>query len=99
MARFVKLPNGVLASMDESGYITTVIQMDLSTLIDNDLESVLDFMSNAAIGSELLNNINYSVVGHRVTPWRSPSPGVSSSSTTPRRYPRPIYRCRSSKLR
>lgn len=64
MSKFVKLPNGIVTSVDESGYITATVEMQLSTFIDHNLETALDLMSNGATGSELLSDISYSVVGH-----------------------------------
>lgn len=64
MSKFAKLPNGLVTSVDENGFISVIIDMSLSEFIDNDLEGVLDLISNNATGSELLSNISYSVVGH-----------------------------------
>lgn len=65
MSKFVKLPNGRVTSVDENGFITVTIDMELSSFIDNDLEGVLDLISHGATGSELLSDIGYSVVGHQ----------------------------------
>lgn len=62
---YAKLPNGQLVPVDDDGYITTYIEMSLSSFVDRDLEGVLDEISILATGSELLSDIAYSVVGHR----------------------------------
>ena len=69
MNKFVKLPNGLVTSVDENGYITVSIDMSLSDFIDNDLEGVLDAISNAASGTELLSDISY-VCGATAIWWR-----------------------------
>lgn len=65
MSKFVKLPNGLVTNVDEHSFITVTIDISLSAFIDNDLEGVLDLISNGATGSELLSDISYSVVGHQ----------------------------------
>lgn len=64
MRKFVKLPNGLVTSVNEQGFVTTVIEMSLSSFVDNDLEGVLDLLSEKATGTELLSDISYKVVGH-----------------------------------
>lgn len=46
------------------GYIEGVVAVDLSDVIDNDLEGFLDLISYKMTGTELLMDITYNVVGH-----------------------------------
>lgn len=48
----------------EKGVISAVVSMDLSDLIDNDLEGFLDVCSEKLTGGALLADIDYRVVGH-----------------------------------
>lgn len=52
------------AEATEDGWIEGVIPVDLSTFTDNDLESLLDILSEQLTGSPLLSQISYHVVGH-----------------------------------
>lgn len=54
----------VMSNADKHGYIGGVIRMDLSDFIDNDLEGVLDIMSERLTACGLLSDIEYTVVGH-----------------------------------
>ena len=47
-----------------NSYVSGVVAVDLSDFIDNDLEGVLDLLSDRLTGSPLLSDINYEVVGH-----------------------------------
>jgi hypothetical protein len=49
---------------DAKGWVRGVIPLDLSDLIDNDLEGVLDLMSERLTGGPLLSDISYRVRGH-----------------------------------
>lgn len=49
--------------MDKDNYISGAIKIHISDMIDNDLESFLDFISNELVGSELLMNIDYKMIG------------------------------------
>lgn len=60
----VKFPNGNIVAVFDNR-ITTYVEIDLSDAIDNDLERFLDFISVLAVGSDLLMDIGYNVVGHR----------------------------------
>ena len=53
----------VIASRDENNYVEGYVQVHISTLIDNDLERFLDIISEELIGSDLLMDVNYEVVG------------------------------------
>jgi hypothetical protein len=64
MNKYLKLPNEQIAAV-ESGFITVRVEVELSKFIDNDLEGVLDLLSEKATGTELLGNIAYNVVAHR----------------------------------
>jgi hypothetical protein len=64
MTKYVKLPNDQIVAVDENGFITIQIEMDLSAFIDNDLDGLLDLLSSEATGTEVLSNISHSVVGH-----------------------------------
>lgn len=65
MSKYTKLPNGEIVSVDENDFISVTVEVELSKFIDNDLEGILDLLSEEATGTELLSNISYSVVGHR----------------------------------
>lgn len=45
------------------GYITGIVPVDLSDIVEGDLESFLDLLSEKVTGTELLMDINYDVVG------------------------------------
>lgn len=62
--KYLKLPNGNVVATDAGGGITVVVNIDLSEIIDNDLDGLNDIMSERATGSVLLTDIGYSVVGH-----------------------------------
>lgn len=46
------------------GYAVGVVTVDLSDFIDNDLEGILDLLSERLTGGPLLMDIAYKVVGH-----------------------------------
>lgn len=50
--------------VDADGWVRGVIRMELSEFINNDLEGVLDLLSERLTGSGLLSDIAYEVVGH-----------------------------------
>lgn len=43
--------------------LPTVVEVDLSEIIDTDLEGFLDILSERATGSPLLMDISYKVIG------------------------------------
>ena len=49
--------------MDKDNYISGVIKIHISDMIDNDFEDFLDFISTELVGNELLMNIDYKVLG------------------------------------
>lgn len=51
------------AMMNENCYVTAIVPVYVSDLIDNDLEGVLDLLSELMTGSLCLMNIGYKVVG------------------------------------
>ena len=53
----------VIAARDENNYVEGFISIHISTMIDNDLEGFLDIISEELVGSNLLMDINYDVVG------------------------------------
>lgn len=64
MGKYIKLPNGTIAAADDNNFIVVNVSIDLSQFIDNDLEGVLDLLSEEATGTPLLSNISYSIVDH-----------------------------------
>lgn len=50
--------------VDSDGWVRGVIRVELSELISNDLEGVLDILSERLTGSGLLSDITYDVVGN-----------------------------------
>lgn len=60
---YVRLPNGKIAKPDANNQITVTVRVDLSKFIDNDLEGILDHLSEEACGSTCMGNINYVVTG------------------------------------
>lgn len=61
-ASYVKLPNERIAEIDSNGFISAVVEMDLSEFISRDLEGVLDLLCEQLSGSILMSNIRYEVV-------------------------------------
>lgn len=55
----ITLPNGNTLTPYHDGYIQVAVDIDVHDLIANDLEGVLDLMSEAATGSPLLMDINF----------------------------------------
>lgn len=64
MSKLIKLPNEAIVTVDQYGRINTKVDVDLSELIDLDLEQLLSLLSERATGSELMTDISYSVSGH-----------------------------------
>lgn len=60
--RFVKLPNATIVQVNELGFMSVVVPVEVGELISNDLEWVLDILSEKATGTTFLNNISYEVV-------------------------------------
>ena len=48
---------------DEDNYVEGYVQLHISDMIDNDYEVFLDILSEALVGSNLLMDVNYDVVG------------------------------------
>lgn len=51
------------ALLDEEGSITVIVEVGLDELTDNDLEGVLDIISERVLGSFLLMGFTYEVSG------------------------------------
>lgn len=49
--------------VDEDNFIEGIINVDISSLIDGDLEDTLDLFGIELVGSDLLMDITYEVVG------------------------------------
>lgn len=49
--------------VDKDGYIQAIIKVDLFDVIKTDAEGFLDMLSEQLIGSVLLREINYNIVG------------------------------------
>ncbi len=64
MRQYVKLPNGQVVEVSADGFVTIPVAIELSEIIDRDLEGLLDLMSDRAIGSECLSDINYELKAH-----------------------------------
>jgi hypothetical protein len=60
--RLVKLPNANVVQVNELGFMSVVVPVEIWELISNDLEWVLDILSLKATGTTCLNNISYEVV-------------------------------------
>lgn len=56
-------PEDIIASKDEDNYVEGYVQLHISDMIDNDHEAFLDILSEALVGSPLLMDVNYDVVG------------------------------------
>lgn len=50
-------------NLDANGYISGDVLVDLSDIIDNDLEGFLDIISEKLVGNDLLMDITYEVAG------------------------------------
>ena len=59
----IKEASEVLASRDENNRVEGYIQIHISDIIDNDYEGFLDAISEKLVGSDLLMDVNYDVVG------------------------------------
>lgn len=55
----ITAPNGREFTIDEHGYIRGEVIVDLSDLIDSDLEGALDLFSDRLTGSDILMDIAY----------------------------------------
>lgn len=49
----------------EDNYVEGIVPISLDQVIHNDFETFLDIISNKLVGSILLMDVNYSVVGHQ----------------------------------
>lgn len=54
----------IMSHKTEDDYIEGVIAVDIEDLINNDLEGVLDMLSEQLTNSYLLMSMGYEVVGH-----------------------------------
>lgn len=59
----LKSAEEVIASRDENNYVEGYVQIHISEMIDNDYEAFLDAISEELVGSDLLMDVNYDVVG------------------------------------
>ena len=50
--------------MNKQIKLPKIVEVDLSDVIDNDLEGFLDLLSERAVNSPLLMDISYRIVGH-----------------------------------
>lgn len=50
--------------MDEFFYIEGIVPVDLRNFLSNDDNTILDVLSEKMIGKTILEEVNYSVVGH-----------------------------------
>lgn len=51
--------------MDADGWVTGVVEVDVSRLIETDLDGAMDILSVELTGSELLSDFSYEVVGNK----------------------------------
>lgn len=65
MSKYVKLPNEKIVLVGKDGFISVQVETSLSEFVDNDLDGVLNLLSEQATGTKALRNIGYSVVGHQ----------------------------------
>lgn len=56
-------PKQMQEMMDTDGHITGIVAVDLSTIINDNIESLNDLVSEALTGTELLLDINYEIIG------------------------------------
>src|SRR5574337_2164615 len=63
-SRMVKLPNGNIVRLGEHDRIEVDVFVELSEVIDTDLEGFLDLLSERATGSGLLGDISYRMAGN-----------------------------------
>ncbi len=59
----IKDAKEIIASRNKDDYVKGYIQIDISDMIDNDYEAFLDTISEKLVGSSLLQDIDYDVVG------------------------------------
>lgn len=52
--------------IEDDGLLYGVIEVEINDIIDRDLEQFLDFISEKLTGTEVLSDIQYSVVGHKM---------------------------------
>jgi len=48
--------------IDEVNYLTVIVAVDFSDIVKNDLEGVLDLLSTAVTGSDVMMDITYKLV-------------------------------------
>lgn len=58
-----KEPEEIIAARDENNRVSGYVSVHISDIINRDLEGFLDLISEKLIGSDLLMDINYDVVG------------------------------------
>lgn len=61
---YAACPNGRTFQLDDQGSIAGEVAIDLHAVIDNDLEGVLDLLSEALTGCLLLQDVGRQVLGH-----------------------------------
>ena len=49
----------LIAAADSDNFVTVNIEVGIDTLVDNDFEGFLDFLSSSVTGTELLMDIAY----------------------------------------
>lgn len=59
----LKSAEEIIASRDENNYVEGYVQIHISEMINNDREAFLDAISENLVGSDLLMDISYDVVG------------------------------------
>lgn len=53
----------VLKLADKNGYVTGVVRVEFSEVIENDVEGFLDILSERLLETDLLSELSYQVVG------------------------------------
>lgn len=56
-------PEEIPALLDGEGSITVIVEVGLDELIDNDLEGILDIISDKVLGTSILMDFSYEVSG------------------------------------
>jgi hypothetical protein len=59
IARLITFPNGKMWPVDESNVVVATLTVELSDLIDNDLESLLDVLSERALGDPCMEEVSF----------------------------------------
>ena len=53
----------IIASRDKNNYVEGYVQLHISDMIDRDYEAFLHLISEELVGTNLLKDVNYSIVG------------------------------------